>query len=215
MKTIASIFLVSICLPLFSQITPLQVLDKATAYHDPNGEWNTLNTTLKFTETRPSGDDRKTTVVIDNSKSYMKINRNDENVYEVLEESGEVMVGDHDEARAIRMRNYYLYLWGLPMKLYDEDTPFDRDVDEEVLDGIKCYVLRVVYEEDTWYFHFDQSTGRMVQYKFYKDEEAGKGEVITLEDEILIGQIKIPQKRSWYTLPEKKFLGTDILIGSN
>ena len=204
------VLLSNIC---FAQTTPYQVLDKAASYHDPASEWKTLNTTLQFTETRPSGDDRKTTIVIDNSKSYMKVDRNNENVYEVLGESAEVLKGDNDGAQALRMRNYYLYLWGLPMKLYDEGTPFDRDVDEGEVEGKKCHVLRVVYEEDTWYFYFDKSSGRMLQYKFYKDEEAEKGELIVLEDEILVSQIKIPQKRSWYTLPEMKYLGTDILTG--
>ncbi len=214
MKISFSFLLVFLTQWAFSQLTPYNVLDRAAGYHDPNGEWKNLNTTLQFTETRPSGDDRKTTVVIDNTSSYMKINRNDEHIYEVLSESGKVLAGDHDEARALRMRNYYLYLWGLPMKLYDEGTPFDRDVQEEILDDVNCYVLRVVYEEDTWYFYFDQSSGRMLQYKFYKDEDAGKGELITLEDEIMVGQMKIPKKRSWYTLPEMKYLGTDILESS-
>ncbi|MEP1094002.1 MAG: DUF6503 family protein [Cyclobacteriaceae bacterium] len=205
------VLLTNIC---FAQTTPTQVLDKAASYHDPNGEWKNLSTTLQFTETRPSGDDRKTTIVIDNSKSYMKVDRNNENIYEVSNESAEVLKGEHDEKQALRMRNYYLYLWGLPMKLYDEGTPFDRDIEEDEIDGKKCHVLRVVYEEDTWYFYIDQSSGRMLQYRFYKDEEAGKGELITLEDEIMVGQIKIPQKRSWYTLPEMKYLGTDILTGS-
>lgn len=51
----------------------------------------------------------------------------------------------------------------------------------------------------------------MLQYKFYKDEAAGKGELITLEDEMMVDGIKIPQKRSWYTLPEMEYLGTDVL----
>jgi len=51
----------------------------------------------------------------------------------------------------------------------------------------------------------------MIEYRFYKDEAAGKGELITLEDEIIFNGLKIPQKRSWYTLPEMKYLGTDIL----
>ena len=53
----------------------------------------------------------------------------------------------------------------------------------------------------------------MLQYKFYKDEAAGKGELILLEDEIIVKGIKIPQKRSWYRLPEMEYLGTDILEG--
>ena len=121
------------------------------------------------------------------------------------------MVGNRGKERALVLRNYYLYLWGLPMKLYDESTPEITLSDDEEVHGVLAKVLRIAYEKDTWYFYFDASSGGMLQYKFYQDEEETKGELITLEDEIEIAGIKIPQKRSWYTLPDNKYLGTDIL----
>lgn len=206
----------SILLPFISwaQITPQQVVDLATSYHDPKGQWMELSAKLNFTETRPSGNDRFSSIDLDNTRSYMKINRNDEEIYETEQDSCKVLAGDKEISRGLMLRNYYLYLWGLPMKLNDDETPFDSTVTEETMNGISCYVLRVPYEKDTWYFHIDKSTGRMVEYKFYQDEEESKGEVIKLEDEIEVGQMKIPQKRSWYTLPEMKYLGTDILTKS-
>lgn len=197
-----------------AQVAPSEVVKLAVSYHDSNSEWNGLKTKLMFTETRPSGDDRFSSIEIDNTRSYMKINRNDEEIYVVDEDSSSVLTGDKEPARGLMLRNYYLYLWGLPMKLMDEGTPFDQTVTEEDFNGILCYVLRVVYEKDTWYFHIDKSSGRMLEYKFYQDEKAGKGEVIRLEDEIMVGGIKVPQKRSWYSLPEMKYLGTDILTKS-
>ncbi len=194
-----------------AQITADLVLAKAVSYHDPRDAWSTLSTTFNFTETRPNGPNRSTTVTLDNSKSYMKINRNDEEIYEVILDNAKVLKGDRDQERALVLRNYYLYLWGLPMKLYDESTPsITLSADEKVADSL-CKVLRVAYEKDTWYFYFDVNSGRMLQYKFYKDADETKGELITLEDEISVNGIKIPQKRSWYTLPEMKHLGTDIL----
>lgn len=141
----------------------------------------------------------------------MKINRNDEEVYEVKNNEAQVLKGDRDKARALVLRNYYLYLWGLPMKLYDQSTPDITTVADEKLGDVNCKVLRIAYEKDTWYFYFDDDSGRMLQYKFYQDTEETKGELITLEDEINVNGIRIPQKRSWYTLPEMKYLGTDIL----
>ncbi|WP_425390090.1 DUF6503 family protein [Ekhidna sp.] len=201
--------------PLFLSAQPSaeQVLAKAVSYHDPQDNWSSLKATLQFKETRPSGPDRFTIIELDNTESYMKINRNDEEVYEVKGEVAEVLKGDKDKARALVLRNYYLYLWGLPMKLYDQSTPeIKRSEDEKIGDKL-CKVLRVAYEEDTWYFYIDDFSGRMLQYKFFKDEAAGKGELITLEDEIMVKGIKIPQKRNWYRLPEMEYLGTDVLEG--
>ena len=196
---------------LSAQTSAEQVLAKAVSYHDPQDNWSSLKATLQFKETRPSGPDRSTIIELDNTESYMKINRNDEEVYEVNGEVAEVLKGDKDKERALVLRNYYLYLWGLPMKLYDKSTPEISLAEDEKVGDKWCKVLRVAYEEDIWYFYIDDFSGRMLQYKFYKDEAAGKGELITLEDEIMVKGIKIPQKRSWYRLPEMEYLGTDIL----
>ncbi|WP_436514939.1 DUF6503 family protein [Ekhidna sp. To15] len=206
------LFIPALCL---AQNTADKVLAKAIAYHDSQGNWPLLSSTFNFTETRPNGPNRSTIVVINNSESYMKINRNDEEIYEVTLDDAKVLKGDKDQDRAIVLRNYYLYLWGLPMKLYDESTPeITLSADATVADKV-CKVLRVAYEKDIWYFYFDDFSGRMIQYKFYQDAEETKGELITLEDEISVNGIKIPKKRSWYTLPDMKYLGTDILSSIN
>ncbi|MFK7953292.1 MAG: DUF6503 family protein [Ekhidna sp.] len=197
----------------FSQMTAEMVLAKANEYHDSNKEWASLIVTFLFTETRPDGSESSSTFELNNATGFAKISRGDDKVYEVSGEEAKVLKGDDGKERALMMRNYYLYLWGLPMKLYDEGTPMDGEVGEEIVNEIECYVLRVPYEKDVWYFSIDKQTGRMVQYKFYKDEDAGKGELITLEGEMSIGDMKIPKNRSWYTLPEMKYLGTDILSG--
>jgi hypothetical protein len=194
-----------------AQTTPEAVLAKAARYHDPQHEWPTLKATFHFTETRPDGEGSSSSMVLDNERTYMKVDMGGKESYEITVDSAKVLSGDKDPERGLRIRNYFLYLWGLPMKLYDEGTPFDPKVTTAEVNGITCDVIRVAYEKDTWYFSIDQTTGRMVQYKFYQDETAGKGEVITLEGEIKLRGLTIPQKRNWYTLPAKKYLGTDIL----
>lgn len=166
---------------------------------------------MSFKETRPSRPDRFTTFMVDNATGAVEINRNGEEMYQVIGENVKVLKGDKEVSRGITLRDYYLYLRGVPMKRCDESTPKIKLASDEVVNGVNCKVLRVAYEEDTWYFYMDAYTGRMLQYTFYKDEAAGKGELITLQDEIICNGIKIPQKRSWYTLPEMKYLETDIL----
>ncbi len=211
MRQLSLLFFI-VTLSLNGQTPADQILAKAKAYHDPQDIWPSLEATFTFKETRPEGPDRSTVIMLDNGKSYMKINRNDEEIYEVNTSVAELLKGDGDKERALTLRNYYLYLWGLPMKLYDSSTPPNSLAGDEKVNGSNCRMLRVAYENDTWYFFFDEASGRMLQYKFYQDATETKGELITLEDEIKVDGIKIPQKRSWYTLPEMKYLGTDILI---
>lgn len=199
----------------FAQLSADQVLQKAISYHDPNGNWPSLSSTFTFTETRPNGPNRSTILDLRNSESYMKLNRNDEEVYEVQHEEVEILKGGKGSDRGLMLRNYYLYLWGLPMKLLDDSTPERLLAAEEKVGDSQCHVIRVAYAADTWYFYFNKSTGRLIQYKFYKDAEETKGELITLQDEIIANDIKIPKKRSWYTLPDMKYLGTDILSSTN
>lgn len=210
MRKILSFLLVA-PLFLFAQVTAEKVLAKAVSYHDPSDAWSDLSATFYFKETRPNGPDRSTTIELDNSKGYMKINRNEDEVYEVIGGDAKIIKGNESIERALMLRNYYLYLWGLPMKLYDKGTPEIVFSTSEKVGYTNCKVVRVKYEEDTWYFYFDEFSGRMLQYKFYKDEAAGKGELIKLAGEIDVQGIKIPKERSWYVLPGMKYLGTDIL----
>jgi len=101
------------------------------------------------------------------------------------------------------------------MKLKDKGTLIDSKVIEEEFVGVDCYVLRVPYDEDIWFFYIDKATYAMRGYMFYKDETAKIGEVIYLTEEVKVGDMRIPKKRKWITTPDNKFLGTDILSSSN
>jgi len=188
-----------------------EILATAIRYHDPQNEWPALKAIFQYTETRPSGEDRKTVFDLDNGKGIWRLNRSQEEIYEVVNDEVTVLKGDKEPSRGLLLRNYCLYLWGLPMKLKDESTPQITRVKDEKVNENTTFVLRVAYEKETYYFSFDQDSGRMLEYRFFKDEKAGKGEVITLEGEITFNNLKLPKERSWYTLPEKKYLGTDIL----
>jgi hypothetical protein len=80
------------------------------------------------------------------------------------------------------------------------------------LNGIQAFVVRVPYEKDIWYFYLHPESYAMVAYKFYQDEEKQQGEIIYLNDEVIIGEMKIPAERSWYRTENDEFLGTDFLL---
>ncbi|HCX74522.1 MAG TPA: hypothetical protein DHU93_02925, partial [Algoriphagus sp.] len=59
--------------------------------------------------------------------------------YLVWNDSIQVFEGEIEAERAFRMRNYYTYLWGLPMKLQDPGKQIDDKVTQEELNG-KSYL---------------------------------------------------------------------------
>ena len=108
------------------------------------------------------------------------------------------------------MKNYYTYLYGLPMKLKDPGTILDSKVQTKPFEGKEYLVLKVNYEEgvgkDVWYFYFDPNTFAMEVYQFYHDESKNDGEYILLEGLEEINDIKMPKTRVWYVNSDDIFI---------
>ena len=195
--------------------TGRQLIEKSIAYHDPQGKWAEIQAKFVIQDSLPPGrDSRNYQFTLDNSKGKFTYQIGGLH-YQVWNDSLELIEGEVEKDRALRMRNYYGYLWGLPMKLMDEGTLIEDSVWEEKINGKMYQVVRVPYEKDKWYFYLDPETHRMEAYKFYQDEPAMKGEIIYLEGEYEFEGMKIPQNRTWYRTETPEFLGTDQLLEIN
>jgi hypothetical protein len=117
--------------------------------------------------------------------------------------------------RANLYKNYYTYLYGLPMKLEDKGTIIDSKVQRKTFKGKEYLVLKATYKEnvgkDIWYFYFDPKTYAMEVYQFFRDESKNDGEYILLTEEVVVNGIKMPKNRAWYYNKNDGYLGTDIL----
>ena len=192
--------------------TGRELVQNSIQYHDPGGIWSTLKARFVLEDSLPPGrDSRSYEFLIDNSQSHLSY-AIEGLEFDVWSDSVNVVIGEIEKERALRMRNYYSYLWGLPMKLNDAGTVIDDDIKEEILDGKTYQVVRVPYEQEIWYFYFEPETFRMAAYKFYKDEPNQVGEIIYLEDLVEFQGMKIPANRTWYRTEKPEFLGTDKLI---
>jgi len=210
-----------------------EVLAKSIQYHDPKGNWATFNATLYLEQKSPkSPDPAKSEFVLDLPNRYFKaIDRrngvviqrelNGEECHNTLAGTTEISEEDQKKyrltcERAKMYRNYYAYLYGLPMKLKDAGTIIDKAVYATSFQGKECLSIRVTYAEavgdDIWYFYFDKNSYALIGYRFYHEEEKNDGEYITLEGEIVVQGIKIPQNRHWYYNKDDKFLAADLLI---
>ena len=213
-----------------------KLLDKAIAYHDPNNNWPTIQDSLLVVMETPNQSKRVSRLYIDlpQDEFYVKATRDTITIeYKVsgatctIKLNGDENISKADLFannlscdRATMYKNYYTYLYGLPMKLKDPGTNIDPTVETKSFKGKDYLVLKANYDKevgtDVWYFYFDPNTYAMEVYQFFKTDEEGNmkpdsGEYILLTEEMEVSSIKMPKVRAWYYNKDDKYLGTDIL----
>ena len=231
-KLFLSLSLYFLAISIHAQsITADQLVNRTIAFHDPDGWWDRIKIDMVIEMKTPNRPARLSNVVVDNINGGFEISvlSNDKLLewrvdgkdscdFKVNFVAPTVAQADSLSLtvdRAKFLRNYYTYLYGLPMKLKDAGTRIGDEVIETTFMGKPVLALRVTYDEsvgkDIWYFYFNPSTYAMVGYRFYHDEAKNDGEYIVLEDMIIEQGLRIPRNRSWFTNAEDKLLGTDYL----
>ena len=229
-SVLALIYLLLPCV-ILSQSSPREILERAIAFHDPNDQWGSFKGEFKIIMQTPSSSERESKIALDLPKQRFTLDvvkDADRYGYAIDQDScsvhlnGETNPKEEDRSRlrlscerGTMFKNYYTYLYGLPMKLKDPGTLLHPKVEKRSFKGKEYLVLRVDYDkavgEDRWYFYFDPKTYALEVYQFYHDEEKNDGEYILLTDLETINGIKMPKTRAWYYNKDNKYLGTDIL----
>ncbi|WP_299714014.1 DUF6503 family protein [uncultured Tenacibaculum sp.] len=211
-------------------ISGKELLEKAIKYHDPNGNWETFKGTLNVTMTTPNNPKRDSKIEInlpnqffsveakrgENTTKYTVEKENCTIAFNGNENPSEAILKEHKLScdRANLFKNYYTYLYGLPMKLKDNGTIINDKVEKKTFKGKEYLVLKATYDanvgKDTWYFYFNPKTYAMEVYQFFKATK-DSGEYILLSEEETINGIKIPKVRAWYYNKNDGYLGTDTL----
>lgn len=213
------------------EITGNQLLEKTIAHHDPHGTWSIFKGNLQITMQTPDKGDRVSNIVIDFPKEYFKLSATRDSVTTTyildrkdcdLALNGNSEIPEVDKKkynlnceRGRLMKDYYTYLYGLPMKLKDPGTILDQKVIRKTFKGKEYLVLKASYTEavgkDVWYFYFDPKTYAMEVYQFFHDEAKNDGEYILLNDTKTVQGIQMPKIRKWYYNSDNTYLGMDIL----
>lgn len=206
-----------------------EVLASSIAYHDPEGIWGNRALGLTIAESRPDGKDRTNKLHLEPAAERFEIERREgetviggvvdpEKCYWDLRE------GNFDAGLAsslsceslMRTRDYYTYLWGLPMKLRDPGTRLGTVSRMTTQDGRELWRLRVTYDlgvgSDVWDLDFDPVTGALAGYRFVHGPESGGGEWVEIEGEVESGGLRLPETRRWYRIEDGEFLGEDTLV---
>lgn len=218
------------------EMTGEELLSKAINYHDPGNNWDSFNGELDITLLYADESVRESNIRINLPEEYFYARQTKgESVTEYDLNKGECKVmfnsktefsqEEMEEHRlhcegAERTRNYYTFLYGLPMKLRDPGTHIDQKVEYKTVDGKEYVVLKATYDDevgsDIWFVYFNPKTYAMEMYQFYKKDESGNmdpesGEYIMLSEEMVVQDIRMPKVRSWYFNKNNEFLGTDTL----
>lgn len=231
MKNRITLLLLLVSITSFSQeITGDELLQKAIQFHDPNGNWETFKGELFVTMETPKSGDRVSKININLPKQYFSVvAKRDTIITEYTLDKNEIRFSLNgnknpseenkkkfslNKERANLYKNYYTYLYGLPMKLKDEGTVIHQKVERKTFKGKVYLVLKATYTaaigKDTWYFYFNPKTYAMEVYQFFK-EEKDSGEYILLSGLEIVNEVKMPKVRAWYYNKDNKYLGTDVL----
>lgn len=216
-----------------------ELLARSIAHHDPDGAWDRGGLRLELFEERPDGSDRETVVTfgpaddrqgqsfglrwaVDGEVREGRLQGNSgETCLWTVDGSADIPDRKREELgltceRLAWLRDYYAYLWGMPMKLRDPGTRLGPEVTETTFDGSPVLAVRVDYDPsvggDSWDFFFDPDTAALVGYRFFHDRAANDGEWIPLAGEVEGAGLVLPAERTWYTNRDDRLLGTDSLL---
>ena len=214
------------------------LLARSIAHHDPQGVWSTgrfelsLETVYSDMLAEERGIKESTASVWlapGHGEFRCVLRRNGNDIeYRVLGEetttllNGSAEISDEDReslrlADPAMYRDYFEYLWGMPMKLHDPGTIMDPVVRESEFDDRAALVIRVTYDpevgSDVWDFFFDPETAELIGYRFFHDEAANDGEFIVFEGEVhdTASGLRLPSERAWYYNDGRGHLATDTL----
>lgn len=217
-------------------LTANELLNNSINYHDPNDTWSTIRAAFTVVMTSPNVPKRTSQIRIDLAREFFSVKATKDRVttvYSVNKGKCHMVYNGKDLDsitatkknmscdKATLYKNYYTYLYGLPIKLKDPGTNLSDKIEKKFFKGKDYLVLKVTYDEtvgsDVWYFYFNPKTYAMEIYQFFKTDENGKekldsGEYILLSEETLVKEIKMPKVRAWYYNKDDKYLGTDTLV---
>ncbi|TXF86258.1 DUF2911 domain-containing protein [Neolewinella aurantiaca] len=215
------------------QLSADSVLTRSLRFHDPEGNWGKQSHLIQLAESRPNGTVRHTRLSLfplTDEFDMQQVRGKDKLQMRYLKGTFGYSVNGDTEAdsstinrlgltpkRMLAMRDYYTYLYGLPMKLRDKGTIIDPEIHEVWFHGKTLLEMKVTYApetgKDSWFFYFDPQDYSLSGYAFYHDIDGpGTGEYILLEGEAEIDKMILPAKRHWYLTSERLYLGTDEIL---
>jgi len=224
--------------------TPLpaadDLLERSLAYHDPENAWSArpieITAEVRLAERLAAERgyvSRTDRIRVDNAAGHFQYwSKKDADRIEITGDGGtfsarlngksEISAEDRQAHRLAAdqlpgWRDYFTYVYGMPMKLRDPGTRLDPAVTRTEFEGREVFALRVTYSpevgKDTWYFYVDPRTFALVGCRFFHDEAKNDGEYIVYEGEVKGPHgLRLPKLRRWYMNRDEEYIAVDEVI---
>lgn len=198
------------------QLTSEEILEKSITFHDADNLWSGLNTILKIESQSVFNEYNRDTIQL----GFDILN--DEFRYENYR-TNEAISFKKGVCRSIMSprkelceskgwtKNFYTYIWGLPMKLKDKGTKLNTVVVDTVFFETPCHALNVKYEAEDWLYFINKESFKLEGFQFVFNNDASKGEYVRNIGSTDLSGMNVPTQRIWYDLKGKE-LGTDIVL---
>jgi hypothetical protein len=183
--------------------TAIQIIDKSIEFHDPENEWENLFATFSFNSSFSFNDSipEELNITIDNLYNDFTYRNADRKVEIQYTEDSCKLISDNGSCEGYAWtKNFYTYVWGLPMKLKDPNIKPIPEWNLDTINNYPCYAVYVNYEAENFTYYIDQVDFQLRAFQFLKNDNSGKGEIIHLEGLIEYKDFQFPKKRIWLHL---------------
>lgn len=208
------------------------VLGLAIGFHDPEGRWASGRFAFAVEESSADGTMRRSRLRIDNGERRFELHteragrqvevRVDGDEVVVLADG--VLVTDRrtaaalglDPERAHGLRDTYLYMYGLPMKLHDPGTRLDPVARRTRFEGRDVLELVVTYDpevgSDAWTFYVDPVDYSLAGCRVERGAGDQPDETLVFEGLAEIEGLRLPRVRHRRASEDGRPLGVDAIV---
>ena len=200
-----SLVLLISCQPKEKEYSGKEILEKSIQKHDPRGQWNTAEFTLRIQEPRLQNPVRFSLVYLNNKTNAFKLMRNredkiasyginDKGIITVLldtkavEDSISIQRYLLQEARVKVYQNSYQTMLGLPMTLNNDFIENIRTVSKESFNGKSAFKLELTLKRkvfsDRWNVYFSQDDFTLLGIDVVSHDNPSQGERLYFEKSI-------------------------------
>jgi len=195
--------------------TAQDIVNASITFHDPENKWKSLNAEFVFQSKFEFNDSVPEELHINinvqnNNFRYTNLDRKVDISYS--QDSCIVNQGNTNCNSYAWTKNFYTYIWGLPMKLNDPGTTINPNFTLDTIQQIPVYNVSVPYHDENYQFYFHQKTYELKFFQFIKNNETGHGEFITLSEIYEHNGIKFPKHKRWEQLSSRELIGTNEVL---